>query len=113
MPQKDDDAANQAEPEPMPGLAFLKMRDRWVDSVNQSDELSHAASRVGIFIALRMRATNQRSNWPVKKIAKRLKCSTSTVSDALVQLVRARYLVIHRPNRRANQTYFIRMPYGL
>lgn len=97
--------------------AFLAMRDEWIDYVNQCEMLTHAATRVGTFIALRMDAGKQYSYWPVKKIAKMLprapgkRMSTRTVSDAIRQLVDANLLTVYRPNRRANQRYFIHMPY--
>lgn len=97
--------------------AFLALRDDWIDAVNQCDRLTHAATRVGTFIAFRMDAAKQHSYWPVDKIAKMLprapgkKMSTRTVSDAIAQLVAAGFLVVTRPNRRANQFYFLAMPY--
>lgn len=97
--------------------AFLALRDAWIDYVNQCEELSHATTRVGTFIALRMDAKKQCSYWPVKKIARMLpsklgkRMSTRTVSDAIGELVKAGLLTVHRPNRRANQTYCLRMPY--
>lgn len=89
---------------------FLKKRDKWIDHVNQCADVSHAAARVGTFIALRMNAKNRRSNWPVKKIARMVNCSVPTVSEAINQLVGVHLLVVSRPNRRANQSYSIRLP---
>ena len=91
--------------------AFLQTRDEWIDYVNQCQTLSHAAARVGTFIALRMNVVDRCSWWPVKRIAVALGCSTRTVSDGIAQLMMENLLVVHRPNRRANQRYFIRLPY--
>jgi hypothetical protein len=96
--------------------AFLALRDEWIDAVNQASGLSHAATRVGTFIALRMNAEEQCSYWPVDKIAKMLpsgerkRMSTSTVSKAIADLVKENFLVVVRPNRRANQRYFLHLP---
>jgi len=102
----------------IPKAAFLKLRDEWIDYVNQCERLSHATTRVGTFIALRMSATEQCSFWPVEKIAKMIprapgkRMSTKTVSVAIAELVKEGVLVVHRPNRRSNQRYFIRLPYA-
>lgn len=96
---------------PESGRRFLALRDDWIDHVNQCHALSHATARVGTFIALRMNAHNQRSNWPVKKIARMLGCSTKTVSVALEELRAENLLVVHRPSRRQKQTYFIHLPW--
>ena len=100
--------------------AFLALRDEWVDYVNQCDQLSHATTRVGTFIALRIDAQKQFSYWPVDRIAKMLpspsktgksrRMSTKTVTVAIAELVRAGLLLVDRPNRRANHRYRIRLP---
>lgn len=118
MLKKTEPAQADPDVEKLSKAAFLNLRDQWIDYVNQCERLTHAATRVGTFIALRMDAKKQCSFWPVDKIAKmiprapRKKMSTKTVSLAIAQLVEEGLLVVHRPNRRSNQRYFIRLPYG-
>lgn len=100
------------EPEPLTPAAFLALRDDWLDYVNQCPALKHATTRVGTFIALRMNASEQASWWPVNRIAEAVGCSTRTVSDAIAELQQENLLVVSRPDRRTNQRYFIRLPYG-
>jgi hypothetical protein len=118
MLKRNEDAGSPsaAEDLKLPPAVFLAMRDKWIDYVNTCDQLSHATTRVGTFIALRMDATKQNSFWPVKKIAKMVpgapgrKMSTSTIAKALAELQAENLLIVHRPNRRANQTYWLHLP---
>ena len=96
---------------------FLAKRDEWIDYVNQHEGLSHATTRVATFIALRINATRQTSNWPVKKIAKMIpgapgrKMSTSTIAKAIAELQAENLLTVTRTSRRQNQVYAIHLPH--
>lgn len=102
---------SDANPEKATKAAFLALRDEWLDYVNQASELSHATARLGTFIALRMNARDQSSWWSVGEMARKLGMSTRTISDGLVDLRNAGLLVVHRPNRRGGNFYFLRLPY--
>lgn len=96
--------------------SFLAMRDEWIDEVNKDERLSHATTRVATFIALRINAQTQVSNWPVKKIAKEIpsapgrKMSSSTITKAIAELVAANLLIVTRKGRRSNYVYAIHLP---
>lgn len=97
---------------------FLSMRDEWIDEVNQNERLSHATTRVATFIALRMNATKQSSNWPVSKIARMIpskpgrRMSNSTIAKAIAELMAENLITVTRANRRANQVYSIHLPHA-
>lgn len=101
----------------MPKKAFLAFRDEWIDYVNQCERLTHATTRVGTFIALRMNADDQCSYWPVAKIAKMIprkpgkRMSTRTVSVAIEHLQREGLLIVWRRSRRENYVYSLRLPH--
>lgn len=97
---------------------FLALRDEWIDVVNQNERLSHATTRVATFIALRINATKQTSNWPVSKIAKMIPSkpgrmmSNSTIAKAIAELLSENLITVTRENRRANQVYAIHLPHA-
>jgi hypothetical protein len=90
---------------------FLQKRDAWIDFVVSNPALGHATARVGVFIARRMNATDQKSWWGVETMAKEIGCSTKTVSAAISELEAANLLAVVRRKRGGN-TYFLHLPYS-
>lgn len=105
--EKDTEAAQKNR-----SAKFLKMRDLWIDYVNQHHDLSHATVRVGIFLALRMNSKQQFTWWSVDKLAKTLHVSTKTVSEATLSLEKHNLLIVRRSKRLGNE-YRIRLPISL
>lgn len=103
--------------------AFYDKRRKWLDWMNEHEEISHAAFRVGYFLARRMNGDNQCCWFSVPEIAKRLgsgavrddaghiakikHVSTRTVSDAIRELERAGALIVVRRKGKGS-TYYLR-----
>lgn len=77
-------------------------RDRWVDRLSTSREISHATFRVAYFIARRSNYANLGMDWSVADIAGQVGCSTKTVSDATVQLSKMGLLKVQQTKRQNN-----------
>lgn len=89
---------------------FLKLRDLWIDYVNQHHDISDITSRIGIFIALRMNSQDKCMWWSVAKIAKTLHVSTASVTKATKELEDLKLMKVRR-NKRTGNIYFILWPY--
>ncbi len=91
---------------------FLRMRDLWIDYVNQHHDVSHVTARIGIFIALRMNSIDRCMWWNVGRIAKALHVSTATVTKSTQELERLNLMIVRR-NKRTGNVYYIRLPIEL
>lgn len=81
---------------------FLKNRDAWIRMVVNDPDLEHTVVRVGLHIAMRMRA-GQQYCWPtIDTIAKDTGVSRRAVSNALDKLCEGDHKMVlrtSRPNR--------------
>lgn len=90
--------------------AFYRKRAEWLDALSTNLDVGHAEFRVAYFIARHSNGDDQSMWWEVKKIAKQIGCSPTTVSHATKNLEDLGFLIATRPARGVNR-YYIRMPY--
>lgn len=90
---------------------FYDHRRRWAEFTSEHADVSHAAFRVGYWLAMRMNGDDQCCWYRVDDIAKRIGCSTKTVTEATAQLERlGLMIVIRRPGK--GSTYHLRFPWA-
>lgn len=88
---------------------FLQKRDAWIRMLVGDLEMSHATTRVGVHLVMRMTAKN-RTAWPATKtIAKETGVSVRTVIRAIDQLEAEGYLHCTR-KRNVGNRYSFRFP---
>lgn len=102
MPKKNDDGQSAIE--------FYDKRRKWIDYMAERAEVSHAAFRVGVWLALRMNGDDQCCWYKVSEIAKRVGCSTKTVSEATKNLEAEGLMIVVRTLGRRN-SYRITAPF--
>ena len=86
---------------------FYDNRRKWAERVSENHDVSHAAFRIGYWLAMRMNGDDQCCWYSVGEIAKRIGCSTKTVTEATANLERLGFMiVIRRPGK--GSTYHLR-----
>lgn len=92
--------------------AFLHRRNFWIDYVNADYRLSHAAVRLGTFLALRMNENRQFCDWTVEKLHDATHISTAGITRCTQQLEGFKLLKVDRAHRAGNR-YELLMPYSI